>query len=231
MKNLSAVFLAASLGLSAVASADTLWDQSTLSGTASGYYNTISGNPNTNYAVSDVAVPASGWTINSISTYFSALGFANWATDVTQARLNIFSRSGALPVSGNNPGTGTLVSITCSFTTFDAGPGFGDQGVNVATASGLNIVLAPGDYWIGLTPVAPGGFDLESAWPSATIFGGNSAYRSPFNQFGGPAANTWASTGTEGSILILGTATPTPSAAALLGLGGLVAGRRRRAAR
>ena len=230
-KNLLTAFAIASLGFSAVASADTLWDQSALSGTGAGVYNSVSGSPpfgSTVYALSDVVVPAGGWTINSISTYFSALGFANWATDVTQARLNIFSRDGALPASGNNPGTGTLVTLTCTFSSFDAGPDFGFQNVNVATAAGLNIVLAPGNYWIGLTPIAPGGFDLESNWGSSTVIGGNSAMRSPFTGFGMPPANTWSDSGAEGAILIEGTLAPTPSAAALMGLAGLAAGRRRR---
>lgn len=229
MKRFTAVLLTAAMGLSAAASADILWDQSDLSGSAAGMYNTISGSPpfgSTVYALNDIVVPAGGWTITSISTYFSGLGFANWATDVTQGRLNIFARNGALPGSADNPGTGTLVTLTCTQTTFDAGPGFGDQNVNVATANGLNIVLAPGNYWIGLTPIAPGGFDLEIAWPSATPIGLPSAIRSPFTGFGLPPANTWVSAETEGSILIQGV--PTPGAAGLLGLAGLAGLRRRR---
>jgi hypothetical protein len=227
-KSLTLAFLTASMGLTAVASADTLWDQSALSGSG-GAFNTISGSPPfgaTVYTLSDIVVPAGGWTINSVSTYFSALGFANWPTDVTQGRLNIFTRDGALPVSGNNPGTGTMVTLTCTQTQFDAGPDFGMQNVNVATAAGLNIVLAPGNYWIGLTPVAPGGFDLEGGWGTTNIIGGNSVSRSPFSGPGDPPANTWFSSGGEQAILITGI--PTPSAAALLGIAGLAAGRRRR---
>jgi hypothetical protein len=231
MKTMNHLITACSLVLTATAAvnADTLWDQSNLSGAGSSIPNSISGSPpfgSTVYAVSDVVVPAGGWTISSVSTYFSALGFANWATDVTSARLNIFSRSGALPVSGNNPGTGTIVSVACTGSSFDAGPGFGEQGVWVVTAGGLNITLAPGDYWIGLTPVAPGGFDLEYNWPSASAIGVPSAMRSPFTGFGMPPANTWTDSGVEGSILIQGV--PTPSAGALLGIAGLAGFRRRR---
>jgi hypothetical protein len=44
------------------------------------------------FAVSDVSVPASGWTINSVSTYFSDLSFN---PTVTTAVLNIFPRAAA----------------------------------------------------------------------------------------------------------------------------------------
>lgn len=229
MNSASIVFLTASLGLATAASAQVLWDQSALSGNG-GAWNSISGSPPfgaTVYSLSDIVVPEGGWTINSVSTYFSRFGFADWPTAVTQGRLNIFSRDGALPVAGNNPGTGTLVTLTCTLSSFDAGPGFGEQPVNVATAAGLNIVLAPGNYWIGLTPIAPGGFDLESNWGAANIIGGNSVSRSPFSGPGDPPANTWYANGGEQAILITGI--PTPSAAALLGLAGLAAGRRRRA--
>ncbi|HZW07561.1 MAG TPA: hypothetical protein VFF65_10600 [Phycisphaerales bacterium] len=229
MKTAAALALAGSLVLTTAATADVLWDQSALSGTTSSVPNTISGGPpfgSTVYAVSDVVVPAGGWTITSISTFFSRLGFADWSTDVTTARLNIFSRTGSLPAGGDNPGAGTVVSIFCTPSTFDAGPGFGEQGVWVATASGLNITLAPGDYWIGLTPVAPGGFDLEYNWPSSAVVGLPSAMRSPFSGFGMPPANTWSDSTVEGSILIQGV--PAPSAAAALGLAGLAACRRRR---
>lgn len=232
MKSLSAAFVTASLCLSAAASADVLWDQSPLSGQGASVPNSISGSPATNgstmYALSDIVVPAGGWTITSVSTFFSALGFQSWPNDVTIGRLNIFARTGALPVAGNNPGTGTIVNLTCTQSSFDAGPGFGEQGVNIATAAGLNIHLDAGNYWIGLTPVTAGGWDMEYNWPTSNVFGTSSALWSAFaDPFGGPPAQTWLDSGVEGSILIQGV--PTPGAAALLGLAGLTGMRRRRA--
>lgn len=218
--------LAAAAGMSQAA---VLWDQSALdtSPTGQGLLNTIS--PGFNgavvFGVSDVTVPAGGWTIQSVSTYFTSFNFPGG----TSAVLNVFPKSGALPGAGNDPramptGNGTQVPVTATDFVVDF------QGVREYTASGLNIVLAPGEYWIGLTPQQSGGpFGADFQWSTTATSGVGQAGWS--QDFGFPSG--WFDYGTlsgiavhDGAIKIQGV--PAPSSLALLGLGGLIAGRRRR---
>jgi len=221
--------------LAAGASADVLWDQSQINGQAGGAPNTISGSPpfgSTIYAYNDIAVGGGGWTVNSISVYFSALGFDDWTQVVTSARLNIFTNAGgALPSAGDNPGLGPnaqIVDVSVTAGSFDAGPGFGLQQMYIVTASGLNINLAAGDYWIGLTPLAPSGFfGPETNWAAASVYGQNTALWSRYaDPLGGIPGQTWFGSGTEAAILIQGV--PTPGAGALIGVAALAGLRRRR---
>ncbi len=216
-------------GLAGASHADILWDQSALdtSPTGQGLFNTVS--PGFNgvviFGVSDVVVPAGGWTIQSVTTYYSSFTFPGGTSGV----LNVFPKSGALPVAVNDPraspiGNGTLVDVTATDTVVDF------QGVREYTASGLNIVLAPGEYWIGLTPVQSSGpFGADSQWSSTTSHGVGQAAWSM--DFGFPSG--WFDYGTlsgiavhEGAIKITGI--PAPGAFAVLGLGGLLVSRRRR---
>ncbi len=177
-------------------SAGTLWDQSTFDPLGAGYYNSVSGAPpfgSTNYAVCDVTV-ANTWVIDSITMYFSALD-AGWGGAISQGYVNIFPKSGTLPVDGtDDPTIGTLVTMT------------GTLNVDhfVVTASGLGITLAPGEYWIGITPIAPGGFmGPEICLMDLNPAGDATASYDP-NAFPGPAA--WMATwpGEDASILITG---------------------------
>jgi MYXO-CTERM domain-containing protein len=228
MERLSLVVVSTLVCAAGTVCADVLWDQSQLSATGNSVPNTISGQPPfglTSYALNDVHVGAGGWTINSVTVYFSAFGTTDWTTAVTHGRLNIFTQTGGLPVSGNVPSTGAAVTLSCASFIFDAGPGFGEQPCFSATAGGLNITLPEGNYWIGLTPVAPGGFfGPEYNWPTANAYGSNTAMWSPY----APDAQTWVSAGVDAAMLIQGTAAPAPGAAALLGLAGIAGFRRRR---
>lgn len=221
---------AAVAALAGAANADVLWDQSAIdtSPTGQGLYNTVS--PGFNgvvvFGVSDVTVPAGGWTIQSVSTYYSSFNFPGGTTAV----LNVFSKTGGVPVAVNDPrasptGNGTVVPVTANDFVVDF------QGVREYTASGLNIVLAPGDYWIGLTPIQDSGpFGADSQWGTSNPMGVSQAAWSL--DFGFPTG--WFDYSTlsgftpthDGAIKITGV--PAPSAMALLGLGGLMAGRRRR---
>ncbi|MGH7132768.1 MAG: hypothetical protein ACREJO_12555 [Phycisphaerales bacterium] len=228
--------LAAALvaGCAAISNADVLWDQSQLGwAVPTGFPNVLAGNPNTYYTVADVNVTGAGWTVNSVSMYFSCFDF-NWP-ETTTGRLNIFTQSGALPSNSDNPASGGLVPGLVNMTVEILNdPSNFDQAYYRVTASGLNINLAAGSYWIGLTPVAPSGFfGPESGLPAANQIGAGSPFRSPFTGPGSPPANTWvnlnAPASYDAAILVQGVALPTPGAAAIVGLGGLIAGRRRRA--
>lgn len=230
MKMRSIVTGAIGLMLAAgAANAAVLWDQSAIdtSPTGQGLFNTISPgfNGSVVFGVSDVTVPAGGWTIQSVSTYYTSFNFPGG----TSAVLNIFSKSGGVPIAVNDPrasptGNGTTVPVTATDLVVDF------QGVREYTASGLNIVLAPGDYWIGLTPVQPGGpFGADFQWSTTSHSGSNQAAWSL--DFGFPEG--WFDYGTlsgvaqhDGAILIQGI--PAPGSLAVLGLGGLLAARRRR---
>jgi hypothetical protein len=220
----------AAAGLAAnAASAAVLWDQSVpdTSPTGVGLVNTYSPgfNGSIAYGVNNVVVPASGWTVQSVSVYFS-----NFNDPGTSGILNIFPKSGSLPLAGNNPqasptGAGTPVSLGSIDFVYD------NQGIREYTASGLNIVLAPGEYWIGLTPVqAAGFFGADNQWSTVNPIGVGTAVRlygpdSGWANYGGLAG---ASASLDGAMKINGTATPAPSGAMLLALGGLIGARRRR---
>jgi hypothetical protein len=220
------------LALASGASADVLWDQSAISLTANSLPNHVTssvgpGGQREAYGMADITVPAGGWTIDSISVY---MGF--WAIFVNGpangAVLNIIPRTPGQPPSNSynprrpaNGGSGVLIPaaqvITTNFT-------LSGQSIDQVTATGLNIVLAPGDYWIGLTPTYSGGsFGQPNQWGTTNQIGANQYYRGA-NLATMDAA--WTSNQGDGAMLITGV--PTPGAAALLGVAGLAAAGRRR---
>jgi hypothetical protein len=223
--------IAASLAFAAGAQADILWNQ------LPAYDNfSLSGFPNrvtasdAIFAVTDVTVPAGGWTIDSVTTYFTDFSFN---PTVTQAILNIFPKTGALPVAINDPrpsptGQGTLL-VPVDIRTQG---GTSQQPAMNITASGLNISLPAGDYWIGLTPaLSSGPFGSDSHWPTEVQIGSPTAVRG----FGaGPgAAFPWSTLDSQGGpantdLALTVTGVPSPSSLAILGVAGLVTARRRR---
>lgn len=219
--------LVASLALAASANADVLWNQPPAFDDFSlpGFPNRVTGS-DAIFAVTDITVPAGGWTVQSVSTYFSDLSFN---PTVTSAVLNIFPKTGALPTAANDPrpiGQGTLV---VPVDVRDAG-GASQQPVMIITAAGLNINLAAGSYWIGLTPTLNSGpFGSDSHWPAASVIGEQSAARG-YDMFGGFA---WTGVGAlngppNTDLALTVTGIPAPSSLALIGLAGLATTRRRR---
>jgi hypothetical protein len=228
-----------SLSLAAAASADVLWDQSAISLSAPlSYQNHVTssvgfGGQREAYGLADITVGASGWTIDSMSVFMSF-----WAIDVngpaTTAVLNIFAQTpGQPPSSAFNPrrtangGVGQIVNVTTTNFTLSG------QSIDQVTASGLNLYLAPGNYWIGLTPIYSGGsFGQPNQWPSATTIGADQYFRGAnLTTMDANWTNNAAAAGAghgDGAFILTGTFTPAPGAAALLGVAGLAAGRRRR---
>jgi hypothetical protein len=162
------------LSLAAVSNAAVLWDQSAISfstsapAVANGKFTGFGGY--TFYSVNDVTVPAGGWTINTITSYWSDWTGVDMNVAAPTGNLIVVSKTGALP-----SGTPTTTTIPLSWVdTAQSG-----QGVYVMTAAGLNVVLAAGDYWITVAPITP--FDN---------FNGNNAMWPALNYSGAPVA-TW----------------------------------------
>jgi hypothetical protein len=161
-----ATYLAASLSLLSLLSlastpgAEVLWDQSTLDLNGPGIANSYS--PGFGgfviHGVDDVTVTGSGWTVESITQYYSSWNF-DWPGAVTTGYLHIAPKTGALPTF--DPTTDVQVPMTAAFLNGD---------VITVTASGLSVPLAPGDYWIGITPVAPAGISgANLQWPAQPV--------------------------------------------------------------
>ena len=156
----SLIALALIAMLASSAGAAVLHDQSSYGAWGAGFLNAVAGGPpfgGTSYSVNDVTVTGTGWSIESISIIVNALG--DYPDNTTTAYVNVFPKTGPLPT--DVPGTGTPVAVSVT----SVG---GDD--YMVTASGLNIELEPGDYWIGLTPAAS---DLFAGIhiPSDTLIG------------------------------------------------------------
>jgi hypothetical protein len=240
MNRMAAAALAATASLAGAADAASvgvLWDQP--SNGTSGVVNT--GDPtsppedrNVAYVVSDVTfatdvVIRSVQNVNFMNTFVPAIDGS------LPAVLNIFGADDPLTLADDPTDGGDFGTTLTALSTPDApsSPTF------TLTAAGLDIGLAAGTYWIGLTPLFDGSagdvprsytFRSEPAGQADTLFFGTS--------FGGPAVQDLTSLGlsfSDANIRIEGQAAvvPLPAGlglllAALAGLG--LAGARRRPA-
>ena len=178
------------------------------------------------YQVHDVTVDPGGWTIQSITSYYT-VGWGSWPSTAS-VRVNIFPKSGSLPLSGDDPTVGTVYAATLSVS----------GSSTLVTVGGLSIPLAAGDWWIGLTPILLFGSDGQEYHQvvADAVVGDYSAVRNPGGSFGfGTAWATYTAlgraTGGDGAILIegVGGAIPEPATWSLLALGvGALAFLRRR---
>ena len=151
------------LCLAPAAGATVLWDQMVLDLNGPGIANCNA--PGFNgvvaYSVNDVTVPAPGWFITQITQYYGQFNL-NWVGGITQGLVYVQPKTGGLPTI--IPG-GPLQPMSAAF----AGPIQG-QPVIAVKASGLNIALTPGEYWIGITPNASAGISgVNLQWPTAML--------------------------------------------------------------
>jgi hypothetical protein len=165
--SLTALALAIMLAGSSVA--EVLHDQSAIEpGWTQGFLNTIAGNTRTGYivyGVSDVNVGGTGWIIDSITIYVQSLD-----SQPTTAYLNIFLKtSSPLPAADQVPNQDLAVPVTTTYI-----PGT-DQ-IYAITASGLDILLYPGDYWIGLTPLESAFFYSTHAPAETQMYDNQASY-------------------------------------------------------
>lgn len=158
-----------------------LWDQSDYDLFGNGFFNSVSGGPPfgiTMFAVSDVTVSGAPWHVDTINTYYGFIS-GTWGDAISQGHLHVYPKTGSLPIDATDiPTASPLVPMT----------GTNIGGVWHVQATGLNLDLAPGEYWIGITPIAPSGpFGPEVQMSSLTLIGEDTASYDPF-QFPGPPA-------------------------------------------
>ena len=177
--------------------------------------------------VDDFTTSSQTWNINRVTTYYTQ-GFGFWGTGIGSAQLSLYTKSGATPGAGDL--VGNLGSVPAMLVNLGGAWALTADTSGVGALQGIN-----GDFWIGLTPTAAFGvfgqeFHLLSS--NATI-GAASGVRNIGGSFGFGTA--WYDAGTLGSqpgadmlFTLEGDVVPAPSAAALLALGGVFAGRRRR---
>jgi|GEM_PF-2746398 len=228
--------IAAVAAVIAPAFATDLWDQQagTTNGDA-GFVNQVFSDFPTDsvYEMGEVN-NSQAWTINSVSIIVESTNAAT--PSITSAVLNIFDDGTSNPAgggSGDDPTTGQTVAVS---TVLDTALGTNANGYTfyMITASGLNISMAAGSHWVGLTPntsfSAQGEpfFTVNSLNSAGATFADNS--RNPGGAFGFPSGTNWGDAGTNvaidqnaayGSIDLVGTiqSVPAPSAMAFLGLG------------
>jgi hypothetical protein len=188
--------------LASGASAQILWDQSDFDAFGPGFFNAESGGPpfgSTNHCVNHITVPGN-WNVNSISIFMTATD-PNFAAGIFQGYVHVWPKTGPLPIE--DPSASPVVPMTGELL---AGPN-GDY-IKVSTI-GLDLNIAPGEYWIGITPIAAAGpFGPEIHMASMTAYGDASA---SYDVFGFPAP-MWMNfnPGVDASILIEGSG-PVPN--------------------
>jgi len=151
--------------LTSSASAAVLHDQSAIEPDwTQGFLNSIGGGPGPDhfyYGAQDVVVEGGGWVISTI-TIFTTYG----GSEPTNAFLNIFPKtSSPLPTAEQIPNLDTPVAVDKTLVSDD---------VFAVTASGLDISLEPGEYWICLTPNETNAFYCTHI-PAETVMGDHTA--------------------------------------------------------
>jgi hypothetical protein len=216
MKPILLTLISTALLAPAAVHAGVLWQQLP-SDISSGYVNQqMSDSPTySTYAVNDITVGAPGWQITSISEAFG--DGAGWPGSFNVI-LNIFSKSASLPLASDDPTAGSVYSASLLRGTVDG-----------VTLSGLNILLAPGEYWIGFTPVLDFATYGQEYQVVASQIGDAAAYLNPGNGF--TFGSSWMDSsafGHRGDLVLeidgnlQSGSVPEPGSIALLG-GGLAA--------
>ena len=130
------------------------------------------------YLVADVNIPDPGFTLTSVSSYLFSIDA--WA-GVTIARLHLFPKVGNLPDNITDDPSASMV-VTVSY----------DPQTGILSTVGLNVDVAAGDYWIGLTPIASfGEFGNNFHVGGVDVNGDADAYRNPGGAFGFPDGTDW----------------------------------------
>jgi len=95
------------------------------------------------YSLSSITVPLGGWKIDAIAIYTLPRKPEGWL-QVKRARLNIFPKKGDVPGAEDDPRRGKEVPVTIREV---------QKTIYEVRCSDLDLVLQPGEYWIGLTSI------------------------------------------------------------------------------
>ncbi len=132
------------------------------------------------YLVADFNVPNPGFTLTSVVLPMTVN--RAWVA-VTTARLHLFQKTGTLPVNfTDNPEASLIVPVSY------------DGFTGILSTVGLNLNVAPGNYWIGLTGIGEvKGVGQAFAFDGANANGDPDAARNPGGDFQFPAGTDWFS--------------------------------------
>jgi hypothetical protein len=209
------------------------WSEVPATGTTAGSTVTLSGTGPQFRLADDFVVSGPGWTVNTITVFAYQTGAV--ANPFTGGNLVV--RNGAPNAGGTIIGNGTFASTadTNIYRIFATTPAPGTapgttRRVRSITFNLGGLNLAPGTYWLDYQLSGP-----ATAFNPYVTVAGQTNFITGASALQLTTATTWANvvdTGNQAAqdlpFLIDGTVIPAPSALALLGLGGLVAGRRRR---
>lgn len=178
------LMLVLSILIAPAAGAEVLWDQYTPDPSLQGFANTVGGAGPWGinvYAVDDIKV-YDVWNLETFTMQYMGID-PTWYAGIFQATLSLFPKTGPIPGPGDDPATQIIVPATATSEVIDGNV------ITTMIASDLNIMIEPGEYWIGLTTDAVmGGFDWHGWRMSATPWGDAAAIYDA--NFGGP----WIST-------------------------------------
>lgn len=99
------------------------------------------------YELAGIVVPSGGWRVNKITVYFEMPSSPEKWLKISQGRLNIFESVADLPRTNDDPRKGKVVPVNVRI----------KSGFCLIEAKELKLDIAPGRYWIGLTPISDGG--------------------------------------------------------------------------
>ncbi|MBM4108862.1 MAG: hypothetical protein FJ255_08650 [Phycisphaerae bacterium] len=209
--------------------------------TVAGFTSSPSGTTGAFRLADDFTVTGPGWSLTGLRVFGYQTGSLPTATPITGGSVNIWDGDPSL-VTSSVVATGAFAGMSNTnlyrvFSTTTPPPGSAPGTTRLIRAIDftLSVSLAPGTYWIDfqLVPVSGSIFTPPQTEPGTRAFvtGSNAKQRTTTGwvnmiDTGNPAAGP--DVAQDLPFLLDGTIIPAPGALALLGLGGLIAGRRRR---
>jgi hypothetical protein len=156
------------MATSSAAQAVVLWDQSTINPAGIGVLaNHATGFNGFNaHSVNDVTVPASGWVVTKITQWYAGFD-PNWISGITSGYLDVFPKTGPLPLATDVPSAVQVAGWSCVQDPVRTAQ-LGQSVLEVSLTVNLN--LPPGNYWIGICPRRSNSpFGANSMWASSAV--------------------------------------------------------------